>query len=221
MLGVFLSLMVIKQISLMHKGGAYHYRLHNQKLNSLSLNYPSLVWYLNKVFEKCPDNYFFNGPRSSMLKFNLSNLNMHQIIGHEISDLCNTGLKVNKERYKTGHSKVQVFMLENDDKTVGVEVPIWMKRDEIDNFDSMFNSEEPLTGHIDILRIENGNIWIWDYKPKSFDEKYAATQVFFYSLMLSKRTLIPLSKFRCGYFDEKYAFIFKPELKNLIKERLL
>ena len=213
--------MVIKRVSLMHKGGSYQYRLHNQKLNELSLEFPSLVWYLNKVFEECPNDYFLKGPRSSMLKFKLNNLNMHQIIGHEISDLGVTGLKINKERYKTAHSKVQVFMLENDDKTFAVEVPIWIKKDEMDNFNSIFNSEEPLTGHIDILRIEDGKIWIWDYKPKAFDEKYAATQIFFYALMLSRRTKIPLSNFRCGYFDEEYAFIFKPELKNLIKERLL
>tara|TARA_Y100000034_G_scaffold101281_1_gene125453 strand:- start:520 stop:1161 length:642 start_codon:yes stop_codon:yes gene_type:complete len=213
--------MVIKQISLMHKGGAYHYRLHNQKLNELSRDYPNLIWYLNRVFEKCPDDYFFKGPRSSALKFKLNNLNMHQIIGHEVSDLCYAGLKINKERYKTSHSKVQVFMLEKDDKTVGVEIPIWVKKDELNNFNGIFQSEEPLTGHIDILRVEGGKIWVWDYKPKAFDEKYAATQVFFYSLMLSKRSGIPLSKFRCGYFDEKYAFIFKPELKNLIKESLL
>ena len=213
--------MVIRRVSLMHKGGTYQYRLHNKKLNDLALNYPSLTWYLNKVFEKCPDDYFFKGPRSSMLKFKLSNSNIHQIIGHEINDLCNTGLKINEDRYKTGHSKVQVFMLENDDKTIAVEIPIWIKKDELDNFNGMFNSDEPLTGHIDILRIEDGKIWVWDYKPRAFDEKYAATQVFFYSLMLSKRTSIPLSNFRCGYFDERYAFIFKPELKNLIKERLL
>jgi len=213
--------MVIKQVSLMHKGGAYHYRLHNQKLNELSRDYPSLIWYLNKVFEKCPDEYFSNGPRSSTLKFKLNDLNMHQIIGHEVSDLCHAGLKINSDRYKTSHSKVQVFMLENDDKTVGAEIPIWIKKDELNGFNRIFNSDEPLTGHIDILRMEGGKIWVWDYKPKAFDEKYAATQVFFYSLMLSKRSEIPLSKFMCGYFDEKYAFIFKPELKNLIRESFL
>ncbi|MBS3143262.1 PD-(D/E)XK nuclease family protein [Candidatus Woesearchaeota archaeon] len=213
--------MVIKRVSLMHKGGSYQYRLHNQKLNKLSLDYPGLIWYLNKVFEKCPDDYFLKGPRSSSLKFKLNNLNIHQIIGHEVNNLCEMGLKINGERYHTNHSKVQVFMLENDDKTVSVEVPIWIKKDELNNFNGIFDSDEPLTGHIDILRIEDGKIWVWDYKPKAFDEKYAATQVFFYSLMLSKRSGIPLSRFRCGYFDERYAFIFKPELKNLIKESLL
>lgn len=212
--------MVIKRVSLMHKGGSYQYRIHNQKLNSLAFNHPNLIGYLNKVFEKCPNDYFFNGPRSSALKFKLNDLTMHQIIGHEVSDLCYAGLKFNEERYKTNHSKVQVFMIEKDDKTIAMEVPIWIKNEELNNFNGMFNSSEPLTGHIDILRIEDEKIWVWDYKPKAFDEKYASTQVFFYSLMLSRRTGIPLDKFMCGYFDEKYAFIFKPDLKNLIKEKI-
>lgn len=213
--------MVIKGISLVHEGGNYQYRIHNQKLNSLSSNYSSLVLYLNKVFENCPHDYFLKGPRSSELKFKLNNLDMYQIIGHEINDLCNISLKINKEKYKTNHLKVQSFMLEHDDKTVAVEVPIWIKKDELNDFNGMFNSDDPLTGHIDIVRIDDEKIWVWDYKPRAFEERYATTQVFFYALMLSKRTDIPLSKFRCGYFDENYAFIFKPELKNLIKEKLL
>jgi hypothetical protein len=213
--------MVIKHISLIHEGGNYQYRIHNQKLNKLSLNYPSLIWYLNKVFENCPNEYFLKGPRSSELKMGLNDLDIKQVIGHEINDLCKIGLDVNKEKYKTGHSKVQVFMLENDDKTIAVEVPIWIKKDEFNNFNGLFKSDDPLTGHIDILRLEDDKIWIWDYKPKAFDERYAATQIFSYALMLSKRTGIPLTKFRCGYFDDKYTFIFKPELKNLIKDKLL
>jgi len=221
MLILFLKIMVIKRIPLIHAGGVYEYKMHDEKLNSLASDYKMLINYLNDVFDNCPNDYFLNGPRSSALKFKLSNIDVYQITGHEINDLCRMGLKINKEKYKTGHSKVQMFMLENDDKTIAMEVPIWIQKNEIDNFSEIFNSDEPLTGHIDILRVENNKIWIWDYKPKAFDEKYAATQIFFYALMLSRRTKIPLSNFRCGYFDEEYAFIFKPELKNLIKERLL
>jgi len=212
--------MVIRGVSLQHKGGYYPYKLHNLKLNKLSFEHPKLIWYLNRMFEKCPDNYFHNGPRSSALKFKLSDLNVHQIIGHEVSSLCRLGLKMNEDRFKDNHQRVQVFMLENDDKTVSMEVPIWLNNEEYDYYQEMFNSDEPLTGHIDVLRIEDGKIWIWDYKPNSFNEKFASTQVFFYALMLSKRTGIPLDKFMCGYFDENYAFIFKPELKNLEKENI-
>ena len=213
--------MVIKRVPLMHTGGVYEFRVHNDKLNILASRYEGFINYLNQVFDNCPNSYFLNGPRSSKLKFKLNDLSMHQTTGHEMNDLCRIGLNVNKDRYKTSHSKVQVFMLENDDKTVASEIPIWIKKDELENYNFLFDSNEPLTGHIDILRIEDEKIWIWDYKPNAFDEKYASTQIFFYAIMLSKRTNIPLENFRCGYFDDSYAFMFKPELKNLIKDKLL
>ncbi len=167
------------------------------------------------MFDSCPNDYFNSGPRSSALKFRLENLDLKQVTGHEISDLARHGLRINQDRYKTNHMKVQVFMLENDDKTISIEVPIWLKKEELDLYKTLFDSDEPLTGHIDVLRVEDGKIWIWDYKPNACNEKYAATQVFFYALMLSERTKIDLDNFRCGYFDSFYAFVFKPDLAYL------
>ncbi|MBU4503046.1 MAG: PD-(D/E)XK nuclease family protein [Nanoarchaeota archaeon] len=77
-----------------------------------------------------------------------------------------------------------------------------------------------MTGHIDILRIEDEKIWVWDYKPNAHKEKYASTQTYFYALMLSKRTGIPLDDFRCGYFDQNHAFAFKPEEKIISNIKL-
>ena len=86
---------------------------------------------------------------------------------------------------------------------------------ELPNYKRIFNSDEPLTGHIDVLQIEDDKIWVWDYKPNAQLEKYATTQTFFYALMLSKRTGIPLDNFRCGYFDENVAYLFKPDEDNI------
>ncbi|MBS3145995.1 PD-(D/E)XK nuclease family protein [Candidatus Woesearchaeota archaeon] len=216
---------IIKHLSLDHLGGYYHYRTNNYKVDSLCNDYPELVSYLNKMFEECPNDYFESGPRSSSLKFKIENLDVKKLKNHEVCELTSLGLKENKNRYLTAHSKVQVFMLEKDDKTLAVEVPLWLEHNELNEFQGIFNSVEPLTGHIDVLRLEDGKIWIWDYKPDAAKEKYASTQVYFYTLMLSKRTGIPLDNFRCGYFDEKDAFIFKPvenikiskELKKLFE----
>lgn len=211
---------MIKQISLDHKGGFYFYRVHNLKTKRLTNGFSSLSKYLENMFNNCPNDYFNSGPRGSALKFRLDNLRLKQIIGHEISDLARHGLRINKDRYKTNHMKVQVFMLENDDKTISIEIPIWLEKDELDTYKTLFDSNEPLTGHIDVLRVEDGKIWIWDYKPNSYNEKYAAIQVFFYALMLSKRTKIDLDNFRCGYFDSFYAFVFKPDLSYLDSKTL-
>ncbi|MCD4666805.1 PD-(D/E)XK nuclease family protein [archaeon] len=198
-----------------HSGGLYHFRFHELKLKKLNNGFFGLNYYLNDILKECPDDYFLKGPRGSSLKFKLPELNMHQIKGHEVSELTEKGLDFNGKRFKSNHMKVQVFMLENDSNTVAMEIPIWLEPDEIDNFNKIFKEEFPLTGHIDLLRIEDNKIWVWDYKPKAFNEKYAATQVFFYALMLSKRTGIDLNNFRCGYFDEDYAFIFEPKKELL------
>lgn len=211
---------MIKHISLDHSGGYYFYRVHDNKIEQLCDKIPSLKDYLNNIFSNCPHDYFNAGPRSSGLRFMLNDLDLHQINGHEVSKLTETALVYYESRYKVAHSQVQVFMLEKDNKTIAVEIPIWLEPNELEDFTKIFKSKLPLTGHIDVLRIEDGKIWVWDYKPDANKEKYAATQVYFYALMLSKRTNIPLKEFRCGYFDEKNAFIFQPNL-NLLKRKPL
>lgn len=168
--------------------------------------------FMEKMLSDCPDHYFETGPRSSALRFNV-NTALIRVDGHEICRLAELGLK--HGRYKTAHSNVEVYMLENDANTIAVELPIWLHPHELDAYRAIFDCEDPLTGHIDLLRVEDGNVWIWDYKPNAEKEKYADCQVLFYAIMLSNRTGIPLDKFRCGYFDEKTAFLFKPESKQL------
>jgi len=212
---------MIKKLRLEHKGGFYNYKVNEIKANELCNSFGSLRSYLDEMFTNCPNEYFNYGPRSSRLKFKLNNLILHQIRGHEISDLAKQALKFNKNVFKDKHSQIQIFLLENDNKTIAMEVPIWISSEELNNHIRMFNDKFPLTGHIDILRIEDNKIWIWDYKPNAFQEKYAATQVYFYALMLSIRTNISLDNFRCGYFDSNYVYIFKPELKLLENKSLI
>jgi hypothetical protein len=169
-----------------------------------------LKGFLYKVFDDCPNEHFVEGPRSSSLRFNLG-INVKEVRNHDVSFLARMGLESNV--YNTAHTNVQMFMLAYDNKTVAMEVPIWIHAKELNNFEHMLRSKKPLSGHIDVLRVEDDKIWIWDFKPNAHNEKYAATQVFFYALMLSKRTGIPLEKFMCGYFDDKTAFVFKPELR--------
>ncbi len=206
--------MVIKQVSFKH-GWFYYYRVHEPKTKQLCETFPELISYLYDTFDNCPDDYFQVEPRSSHLKFPLNQLNLTDVNNHEVCNLTKLGLDKNSERYKSNHSKVQMFMLENDTNTIAIEVPLWLQPEELDIYKNLFNSENPLTGHIDLVRIENDKIWIWDYKPNASKEKYASTQVYFYAYMLSKRTGIPLEKFMCGYFDSANCYIFKPENYHL------
>lgn len=212
--------MVIRKVSFKH-GWYYYYRMHNPKTSSLCSKYPELCKFLNDVFDNCPHGYFEVEPRSSKIKFKLNNINLINVNNHELCGLTKLGLSKNESRFKGNHSKVQLFMLENDSNTIAIEVPLWLHPEELENYEALFNSKNPLTGHIDVLRIENDKIWIWDYKPSAKNEKYAATQVYFYALMLSRRTNIPLENFMCGYFDSCNCYIFQPKKENLAVNILL
>ena len=199
-------------------GWKYDYALHRDKSGPLlSKEFAPLHNYLDSLFSKCPDDYFKQGPRGSKLKFPMHNLDIRRHNDHEVSLLCSYGLDINAERFKSEHMKVQMFMLENDLKTIAMEIPIWLYPSEINGFESIFNSNEALTGHIDLLKVEDGLIWIWDYKPNAQKEEFASTQTYFYALMLSKRANIPLEKIRCGYFDETFTYVFKPD-ETFLKE---
>lgn len=191
-------------------GWFYNYRLHVPKAEYLCSNgFSPLNLYLNNVFDICPDDYFNNDLRSSKLKLNLP-IDLIHTSNHEVSllaDLC-------FEDFKKSHNSIQSFMLEHDNKTISTEIPSWLTRSETNKVIPKSNAE--LTGHIDLLRIDNNKIWVWDFKPNAAKEKYAAGQTLMYSLMLSQRTGIPLNNFACGYFDENDAFVFQPDL-NILK----
>jgi len=204
--------MGIRHTALNH-GWFYHYRLHVPKADSLCCNgFSSLKCFMEKMLNACPDHYFQTGPRSSALRLDVG-AKAKKIDGHEICRLAELGLKYGG--YRTAHSNVEVYMLEHDAKTIAVELPIWMQEHELDAYRALFDTEEPLTGHIDILRVEDDKVWVWDYKPNADKEKHASCQLLFYAIMLSTRTGIPLEDFRCGYFDDKTAFVFKPEISQL------
>ncbi len=200
---------MIQTKQLLHAGGFYPYSVHSKRLQTLDNGFTPLRDYLLSMFHACPDTYFQSGPRSSTLKTTFP-FDIIEIQGHEVSGLAGLGLEENKERYTSNHMKVQTFMLEHDHNTLAMEVPLWLQHHELDHYVDVFRTIEPLTGHIDILRLENNKIWIWDYKPKAKKEKYASTQVYMYALMLSQRTGIPLEQIRCGWFDDTIAYLFKP-----------
>ena len=71
---------------------------------------------------------------------------------------------------KSRHENIQKYLLENDNCTVSTEVPVWVEPGEFKDYFEVFKNKEPLTGHIDIIRLElDGKIGVWDYKPKAYD----------------------------------------------------
>lgn len=160
--------------------------------------------------------------RASQLKMDslpiisLSKNNM----ANKLSGLALQLAKNNKER----HEKVQEFMLVNDSTTIAVEAPVYLTHDDIEYFKERnftINLEDyrtPITGHIDVLQIRNNMIHILDYKPEAEKEKRALKQLTIYALALASRTKLPLTCFKCAWFDEKNYFEFYP-LHSVYKKR--
>lgn len=204
---------MLKQVSFKH-GWFYHYRFCEDKINILcNSNFSTLKDYFYNMLTSCPHDYFLSGPRSSSLKFDLNT----DICEEKLSKLSLlTKEALNWKNYKTAHSNVEVFMLNYDKNTLAVEIPIWILPEEYPMFSDLFIDEKnPLSGHIDILQIIDGKIWILDFKPKAHLEKFAKTQTYMYAVMLSKRTGISLENFMCGYFDENTSYTFSPSLSEL------
>ena len=105
-------------------------------------------------------------------------------------------------------------MLLADDSTLAVEVPVYLTPEDVAYFQSRgFNLDfEPalITGHIDILQIRNGSVYILDYKPEARKQKRAHVQLTIYALALSRRANIPLETITCAWFDDKDFLEFCP-----------
>jgi hypothetical protein len=197
---------MIQHVAFKH-GWFYHYRVHTARAEQLVETFPQLHSYLHAMFKECPHEKFLSGPRSSKLRFAVP-VRLQEIQGHPLCSMAAASLTFGGE--KTPHTAVELGLLQADKHTISVEVPLWLDSHELHGYESLFDSTEALSGHIDILRVENNKIWIWDYKPGAHKERWAATQLNCYATMLATRTGVPLEHFMCGYFDEQTSFVFKP-----------
>jgi hypothetical protein len=188
-------------------GWYYHYRVHEAKLDRLSGGFPGLKEFLLRMFDECPHDYFLTGPRSSKLQLPLD-FDITHIPGHEICTFADFALQ--NGRFKTAHSNVQVAMIEHDNRTVASEVPLWLLPEDLPGYEGLIGSSEPLTGHIDLLSIQDGLVWVWDFKPGAAKERHAHVQTWVYAEMLARRTGLPITAFRCGWFDERDCYVFAP-----------
>ncbi len=201
------NLKTIRVTSFYHSKLPYPYRLHLEKAKELK---KSVYKYLHNLSVDCP-NHFFNAPnvRCSKVDLNLSEEEIEITTSgptdHELIKLAKSSRGFGN--YKSAHQEIEAYLLENDPKTIATEVPIWLESAEFSNYSGMFGSTKPLTGHIDVIRLENdGKVGIWDFKPDAYHEKRAKYQLFLYGLMFANRTGIPFKTIELGYFDTSDCF---------------
>lgn len=196
-----------------HGGGHfYRYRLCLRKIQGAKHPISKLSEFLRQLNLDCPNHFFKTGPRISAIQCDISPI--AEIAWQSmLPELARKGIE--QKRFKSAHDNVEILCLEEDPGAIAVEIPIWWERDEMGLFQKCFQSTGPLTGHIDILRMSGDTIEIWDYKPDAEVNTKVGMQVLLYALVLAIRTGLPLTQFRCGFFDMQTAWTFSPAFASM------
>lgn len=210
----------------------YRFRYHRPKLKLIisehykHRKFEPLMDYLGSISAETPHHYFQTGVRISEIrtKFNRAQMIVRskKNYANELARFVLQAVKENKQR----HEEIQRFMIANDSVTVATEVPVYIRKEDIEHMQNQLNfkvidedlivkgnkkvsGKMLLTGHIDILQVRNGLCHIMDYKPNAAKEK-PIEQLTWYALALSRLTGLRLYEFKCAWFDEKNYFEFYP-----------
>ena len=212
----------------------YRFRYHRAK-TLLSMEefknrrFGRLKEYLDNVSSETPHQYFAEGERMSEIRSKFDKTDMIVRSKHNFAnDLAEFVLRSVPDN-KGRHEALQRFMIANDSVTVATEVPVYIRREDVEHMENVLKfkivSEDCLielkgdkhprkfprllTGHIDIVQIRNGMVHILDYKPNASKEK-PIEQLTWYALALSRLTGLRLFEFKCAWFDDKDFYEFYP-----------
>ncbi|MFX0003668.1 MAG: hypothetical protein ACFFAA_08970 [Promethearchaeota archaeon] len=107
-----------------------------------------------------------------------------------------------------GHEPILKNILLKDKDAVAIEVPIWDRKHDM-----------AITGHIDLIQIENDIVKVIDYKPEG-NFLLSLPQVAMYGFLVKSK--LSLRKVRCVSFNKRGAWEYDPNiLKEEIKDYLL
>ncbi len=222
----------------------YRFRYHWPKLRLIigeqykHKKFEALKDYLDAVSSETPHQYFQESLRISEVRSKFDKAQMivraKSNYANELARFVLQSVTDNKQR----HEEVQRFMIANDSVTVATEVPVYIRKEDIEHMENQLGFKvvgengihlhgahvtdlhgrhvnrlnglpRLLTGHIDLLQVRNGQCHILDYKPNAAKEK-PIEQLTWYALALSRLTGLRLYEFKCAWFDEKDYFEFYP-----------
>jgi len=207
----------------------FHQQIYNFKYNRAKLDmileedfkhhrFKPLKEFWELAVAECPNHVFQSSEnRASDLngKFNLDEVRIipkdNFII--KITNFITQAVSNNKAR----HEALQEFMVVNDSTTIAAELPILLDNEDINHYKFQLNFDIPvtlkdgeyITGHIDLIQVRNGSIYILDYKPSASKQR-PIEQLTIYALALSRLTGLRLYHFKCGWFDENNYYEFFP-----------
>jgi hypothetical protein len=210
----------------------YRFRYHRAKTMLMleefkNRNLVPLKEYLDNIASETPHQYFAEGERMSEVhsKFDKADMVVKGKFNYanRLAGFVLKAVPDNKQR----HEEIQRFMIANDSCTVATEVPVFIRREDVEHMENVLKFKisdnkkimlkggkeidipKLLTGHIDFVQIRNGSVHLLDYKPNASKEK-PIEQLTWYALALSRLTGLRMFNFVCAWFDENDYFQFYP-----------
>ncbi|MFC1596206.1 PD-(D/E)XK nuclease family protein [Candidatus Margulisiibacteriota bacterium] len=205
-------------------GQVYPFKYHRAKTTAIlnssyaHYKYEPLKDFLELVKAECPHQVFKESTLRASEYKNVFNLDGVQITPRDNYAVKNARFVLQAvANNKLRHEVLQEFMLVNDSVTVATEVPILLDKDDLLHYQVNLGFDVPLypgederiTGHIDLIQVRNGSIYIMDYKPSAKKEK-PIEQLTIYALALSRLTGLRLFHFVCAWFDDENYYEFFP-----------
>jgi hypothetical protein len=205
---------------------------HKEKYSQLITNRNELIRleeHFKNVYEGMIPNHLFNSrdyPRVSQFKikgikaafirsFSKNLIRSGTIRYHDSSSKLPQYAQKVFEIYKEnnfgsipGHEPILKNILIKDKDAVAIEVPIWREKE-----------KNVITGHIDLIQIENDVVKVIDYKPEG-NFLVSLPQVSTYGFLIKYK--LNIKKLRCISFNKEGAWEYDPDiLKSDIKEYLV
>ncbi|MFX1303311.1 MAG: hypothetical protein ACFFBV_09000 [Promethearchaeota archaeon] len=116
--------------------------------------------------------------------------------------------RVNNFTITPGHEPILKNILIKDKDAIAIEVPIWNEE-----------KNRVITGHIDLIQIENEVVKVIDYKPEG-NFLLSLPQVAMYGFLIKSK--LNIKKLRCISFNHQGAWEYDPNiLQTDIKEYLI
>jgi len=214
---------LIEEAKLIHQQ-IYNFKYHRGKLDLIineefrHFRFKPLQEFLELAIAECPNQIFQSTTKRASEFKNTFNLDQVRITPKnnaavKIANFIIQAVSNNKLRHEVLHD----FMLSNDSVTVAAEVAVLIGSDDIRHLKHELNFDVPITledgeyitGHIDLIQVRNGLIYIMDFKPSAKKEK-PIDQLTIYALALSRLTGIRLYHMRCAWFDAENYYEFFP-----------
>ena len=131
-----------------------------------------------------------------------------------ITKQINEHIEKNIPEMKVGHNEILSVILKKDKESIATEIPIWSRI-----------TPEPITGHIDLVRIHNNEIHVSDFKPEG-NFMRSLPQVAYYGLLLKRnfKRLFGIDiSITCSSFNKNSIWFYKPEqilirIKEILSE---